>query len=107
MRVEKGINRPQPISITVNGVSQQVYPGETLATVLFSAGLQCFNQNRFEQRRAPLCNMGTCFECLVSVKRSDNDRPQRLRACMTDVEEGMVVEAGEGFSITPPLGDRS
>ena len=40
--------------------------------------------------RGPLCGMGTCFECLVTI-----DGRFGVRACMTPLVEGMVVDSGE------------
>lgn len=89
--------------IRVNGQEHSAIEGETLAAVLLKSDILAFNQNRFSEPRAPLCNMGTCFECLVGVRYSTGGSLRRVRACMTDVTNGMEVFCGVDFSSLPDL----
>ncbi len=39
--------------------------------------------------RGPVCGMGICYECRVTI-----DGAAHQRACLVDCEEGMVIETG-------------
>jgi predicted molibdopterin-dependent oxidoreductase YjgC len=65
------------------------YPGESVATALLAAGVRVFRRTRSGAPRGPLCNMGVCFECVVAI-----DGESGVRACATQVREGMSVETG-------------
>jgi predicted molibdopterin-dependent oxidoreductase YjgC len=79
--------RPAPITVFINGEAAQAHPGETVATALLAAGANRFRTSRSGAPRAPVCNMGVCFECVVTV----DGRPA-TRSCMTLVEPGMHIE---------------
>lgn len=66
------------------------YEGETLAAALLAADVSAFGVTREGEPRLPLCNMGTCFDCAVTV-----DGRRLVRACLTDASDGMVVERSE------------
>ena len=72
------------------GKSVTAYRGETVAAALMSAGVEEFAVTANGEPRQPFCNMGTCFDCVVTVNG------QRLvRSCLTDAEAGMCVEKHE------------
>jgi len=78
------------VAVTVDGQAVQAYLGETVATVLLAAGRQTFRHtDRLRAPRGLFCGMGVCFDCLVTVDGQPN-----VRACMTLVQPGMVVETG-------------
>lgn len=79
--------RPAPVTMFINGVAVQAHPGETVAVALLAAGTHRFRTSRTGAARAPVCNMGVCFECVVTV----DGRPA-TRSCMTLVEAGMQIE---------------
>jgi len=81
-------HRGAPVTIMVDGAAVDCFAGETVAAALLAAGVPAFSY-RHEQPRVPFCGMGTCFECGVTV-----DGVQLVRACLTPVVEGMVVETG-------------
>lgn len=83
------VDRRPGISIEVDGVQVSAHEGETLASVLLLSGIDRFHTTRAQRPRAPFCNMGTCFECLVQV-----DSTGWVRACMTPVRENMRVTTG-------------
>ncbi len=79
-----------PVDVTVDGETVQAYLGETVATVLLAMGRLTFRHT--ERRHSPrgvFCGMGVCFDCLVTVDGEPN-----VRACVTPVQSGMVVETG-------------
>ena len=83
------VGRGQPISITVDGVPVSVYAGETIAGALLASGRRVWRHTRHGQPRGLYCGIGLCFDCLVTVDGTSN-----VRACLTPVAAGMVVETG-------------
>ena len=78
------------LTVSVDGEPVQAYPGETVATVLLAAGRQTFRHtDHLHAPRGLFCGMGVCFDCLVTVDGQPN-----VRACVTPVHAGMVVETG-------------
>ena len=90
-RLEHGVKRPAAVAIEVDGARVEAYPGESVATALLAAGVRAFRRTPSGAPRGPLCNMGVCFECVVTV-----DGEPGVRACATQVREGMSVETGAG-----------
>ncbi len=78
------------VAVVVDGQAVEAYPGETVATVLLALGRQTFRHtDRLHSPRGLFCGMGVCFDCLVTIDGQPN-----VRACMTPVQAGMVVETG-------------
>lgn len=75
------------VTIVVDGVPRVVPAGGTLAAVLAGAGVRAFRRDLGGGARAPLCGMGTCFECRVTV-----DGTAGIRSCLVAVRAGMRVE---------------
>lgn len=76
------------ISLTVNGKPTQVAAGTSVAAATMMAGEPC----RFSvhgEARAPLCGMGICMECRVTV----NGVPHQ-RSCQIICASGMEVVSG-------------
>ncbi len=88
-RIQTNVSRTQPISVRVNGETVEAFAGETVATVLLASDVTTFNVSGRGQPRAPYCNMGVCFECLVNIERDGHSR--RVRACVTYVEPDMSI----------------
>ena len=88
MRIETGVERPEPVTIAVDGRDVPAYPGESLAAALLASGRRAFRRTASGEPRGPFCNMGACFECVVEVDG------RRLRACTTAVRDGMHVRTG-------------
>ncbi len=78
------------VTILVDGVPRRADANATLAASLFAAGLTAFRRDLNGRPRAPLCGMGTCFECRVTV-----DGVADVRACLEPVRDGMRVETGK------------
>ena len=83
------VERGQAIIITVDGVSLPVHEGETIAGALLASGRRAWRYTRHDQPRGLFCGIGLCFDCLVTVDGTPN-----VRACLTPVAAGMVVETG-------------
>lgn len=77
------------ITIVVDGVPRRVPAGATLAAALLQAGVTAFRRDLHGRARGPICGMGSCFECRVTL-----DDITEVRACLVSVREGMRVETG-------------
>lgn len=72
-------------TIQVDGEAGPAEPGESLAVALLRAGCFRFRTSCTGQGRAPLCGMGTCYECQVRVQGA------WVRACLEPVRDGLEV----------------
>lgn len=79
------------LTIQIDGIPVTAYAGQTVAAVLLAAGRRILRYtDKMHSPRGIYCGMGICFDCLVKV-----DGVADIRACMTPVREGMVIETGE------------
>lgn len=78
------------ITIRINNQTRQVPRGTLLAVALAAAGETRFRRSVTGQARGPLCGMGICFECRVTVNLEAH-----VRACQAICEEGMEVRTDE------------
>lgn len=76
------------LSIVVNGTTLDVPAGVTVAAALLDHGVFAFRRDLHGAPRAPLCGMGTCMECRVTIDGSDE-----RRACLVVVADGMRIES--------------
>lgn len=79
----------KPVGIVVNGIVVSAVSGATVAAALLNAGEFALRQSEAGEARGPVCGMGICYECRVTI----NDVPQQ-RACLRVVENGMRVDTG-------------
>jgi predicted molibdopterin-dependent oxidoreductase YjgC len=75
------------IEIVINGARRRVAADITLAAALMNTGISVFRSSVSGEPRGPVCGMGICFECRVTV-----DGVPHRRACMEQLRSGMVVE---------------
>ena len=78
------------MKITVDGKPLETQEGVTLAAALLNAGVAAFRRSVTGEGRGPVCGMGICFECRVTV-----DGVRHVKACQEPVREGMEVRCGE------------
>jgi sarcosine oxidase subunit alpha len=74
------------ITLSVNGAPVTVPAGAMVSTAVALAGVTRFRRSVNGEARAPLCGMGICFECRVSI----NGRAH-CRSCQVPCENGMEV----------------
>ncbi|QBF27091.1 (2Fe-2S)-binding protein [Pseudomonas tructae] len=72
--------------LTLDGRPLHVAAGTSVAAALALGGDGCSRTSVSGQRRTPLCGMGICQECRVSI-----DGRRRL-ACQTLCRDGMQVQ---------------
>lgn len=77
---------PATRRISVNGALHEVPVDVSLATALLNAGHPAFRRSVAGEPRAPVCGMGICFECRVTI-----DGIPGRRACLEPVRDGMTV----------------
>ncbi|HVU48108.1 MAG TPA: (2Fe-2S)-binding protein [Terracidiphilus sp.] len=78
----------EEVSITINGKLVRVAAGTSVAAAVLMAG----EPSRISvtgEARAPLCGMGICMECRVTI----NGVPHQ-RSCMLTCAQGMEVVSG-------------
>ena len=74
------------MKLTVNGAQVDVPAGAMVSAAIAIAGVDTYRRSVTGEPRAPLCGMGICFECRVTV----DGRPH-VRSCQTACREGMQV----------------
>ena len=78
---------PDDVSLTVNGIRVSVPTGATVAVAMLIAGSEC-RMSVTGEPRGPLCGMGICFECRVTI----NGVPH-CRGCQILCESDMEVKS--------------
>lgn len=74
------------VEIIVDGRCCRVAADLTVAAALLNLGVTSFRNTVTSAPRAPLCAMGTCFECRVVVNGVAG-----TRACLEPVHAGMTI----------------
>ncbi len=78
------------ISITIDGRPHAVGPGTSVAVALLASGASRFRTSVQGEPRGPVCGMGICFECRVTI----DGRPHQ-RACLVACEPGMTITTAD------------
>jgi predicted molibdopterin-dependent oxidoreductase YjgC len=76
------------IKVRINGLDALVPRGVTVAAAMAIADDIVCRQSVSGEPRAPLCGMGICFECRVTI----DGRPH-CRACQAEVLDGMEIQS--------------
>ena len=87
---------PATVAIDVDGRALRVTAGVSVAAVLFDAGVTAFRRSASGDARGPVCGMGTCFECRVTI-----DGVAQRRACLVPVSDGMRVTTAAAKASRP------
>lgn len=74
------------LRLFVDGLPVDVPPGARLTAALGMPPVACYDLSGAP--RGPLCGMGQCFECRVTVEGRE------VLACLTPAREGMGVRRG-------------
>jgi aerobic-type carbon monoxide dehydrogenase small subunit (CoxS/CutS family) len=81
---------PDQIQLRVNGQTVSVAAGTVVAAAVVLAGQTRFRRSVNGQARGPLCGMGICMECRVTINGHAH-----CRSCQTLCEQGMEVRTDE------------
>ena len=74
------------VAIKINGVPVTMPAGSMVAAAVLKTGVATFRRSVTGEARGPLCGMGICFECRVTI-----DGEAHVRSCQTVCENGMDV----------------
>lgn len=74
------------VVVRVDGREVRVPSGTSVAAAVARAGAAPFWRSTSGQPRAPLCGMGICFECRVSIGGRSH-----VRSCTLPCEAGMEI----------------
>ena len=77
---------PDTVKVSVDGKPVTVPAGAMVSAAVAISGASRFRRSVSGEPRAPLCGMGICFECRVTV----NGRAH-AKSCQIPCEEGMEV----------------
>ena len=77
---------PETVTLTVDGVSVSMPSGSMVAAAILKSGKHAFHRSSTGEPRGPLCGMGICFECRVTI-----DGEAHCRSCQITCEDGMDV----------------
>ena len=75
------------IQLRINGNPVSVRPGTIVAAAIAEAGIARFHSSVLGHARGPVCGMGVCMECRVTI----NGR-EHCRSCQTLCEPDMEVQ---------------
>ena len=78
------------VTIKINGVPVTMPAGSMVAAAVLKTGVNSFRRSVTGEARGPLCGMGICFECRVTV-----NGVAHVRSCQTVCENGMDVRTDE------------
>ncbi len=81
---------PESCTLAIDGARVTVPRGTTVAAAILLAGPAALRTSVRGEPRGPLCGMGICFECRVTI----GGRPHQ-RSCQILCEEGMDVRTDE------------
>jgi len=73
------------VTIYLDGRTTTVERGSTVAAAMLNAGVSVFRESVSGEPRAPLCGMGVCYECMVTIDG------QRELSCQTLCQQGMRI----------------
>lgn len=76
----------ESVTVLADGRAVRVAAGVTVATALLDLGVKAFRRSAGGESRGPLCGMGTCYECRVTI-----DGVAHRRACLVPVAQGMHI----------------
>lgn len=76
----------ETVTLVVNGVSVTMPVGSMVSAAILKSGAHGFRRSVTGELRGPLCGMGICFECRVTI-----DGEAHSRSCQTICKNGMDV----------------
>jgi len=78
------------VRLRINNNDISAVEGQTVAAVLVASGIASFRRSVNGSPRGPLCGVGVCFECRLTI-----DGVAHQRSCNILVSEGMEVVTDE------------
>ncbi len=81
---------PETVTLLVNGTEVTMPSGSMVSAAIMKTGVSSFRRSVTGEPRGPLCGMGICFECRVTI-----DGEAHCRSCQTLCRNGMDVRTDE------------
>jgi predicted molibdopterin-dependent oxidoreductase YjgC len=81
---------PEEVVVVVDGVLVRMPEGSMVSAAIMTAGVSSFRKSVTGEARGPLCGMGICFECRVTI-----DLQLHCRSCQTTCKNGMDIRTCE------------
>ncbi len=78
---------PHEVNISLTGRPLKIPAGTVVAAAIALAGITRFRGSVSGQPRGPLCGMGICMECRVTINGQAN-----CRSCLVVCAEGMEIQ---------------
>ena len=78
------------VTIAIDGREVRVAAGISVAAAMLDAGVMAFRRSVNGSDRGPLCGMGICYECRVTI-----DDVAHRRACLVMVADELRVSTRE------------
>ena len=78
------------ISLRVNGHNVSVWEGSMVSTAVVVSGVAGFRRSTSGELRGPVCGMGICFECRVTI-----DGRAHSRSCQVPCRDGMDISTDD------------
>jgi len=75
------------IKLIINDREFEAEDGMTVAGAVCAAGIDVFRRSITGEARGPLCGMGICFECRLTI-----DGAEHIRSCNILVRDGMKID---------------
>ncbi|UCB46044.1 MAG: FAD-dependent oxidoreductase [Spirochaetota bacterium] len=88
-------SKRRDITFTFNGKKLLAKEGEVISSALFAHGITVFGHHHDGSPQGIFCANGQCSHCMVIANG------MAVKACMTEVIEGMLVKSLEGFPQIP------
>src|ERR1700730_8240022 len=89
----ESIDRSRPIGFWLDGRDVDGFVGDTVASAIAAAGVVITGRSfKYHRPRGLFCMTGACANCLVRI-----DGVPNLRACQTQLRDGMRVERQNGI----------
>ncbi|SFP67763.1 (2Fe-2S)-binding protein [Actinomadura madurae] len=79
------------VPVTIDGDVHRARTGDTVAATLLRRPVRAWRRTNGGDLRGLFCGIGVCFDCTLTV-----DGEPHVRACLTPVRAGMVIETHGG-----------
>jgi sarcosine oxidase subunit alpha len=87
MKIRSAPSSQPDIAFTLNGRPATSSAGCSVAVAVLANGATGFRRSVSGELRAPLCAMGICYECRLTI----NGQPHQ-KSCQVVIGSGMVVQ---------------
>jgi D-hydroxyproline dehydrogenase subunit gamma len=81
---------PDAFAVSLNRKQLTVAPGTTVAAAVLIGGHSSFRRSVSGEPRGPVCGMGVCFECRVTV-----DGVRNVKSCQMLCKPGMQISTDD------------